>query len=75
VMWPIGSTRPCSAARAGSTPAEIFRSQRAWAERRYSIVHWYQAPRGGHFAALEQPELFAEDLRRFRVLVFDRAAH
>jgi microsomal epoxide hydrolase len=56
-------------------PAEIFRSPRAWAERRYPIVHWYEAPRGGHFAALEQPELFAEDLRRFRVLVFDRAAH
>jgi microsomal epoxide hydrolase len=46
-------------------PAEIFRSRRAWAERRYPIVHWYEAPRGGHFAAMEQPELFAADLRRF----------
>jgi 2,4-dienoyl-CoA reductase-like NADH-dependent reductase (Old Yellow Enzyme family) len=27
---------------------------------------WYEAPRGGHFAALEQPDLFAADLRRFR---------
>jgi microsomal epoxide hydrolase len=47
-------------------PAEIFRCPRAWAERRFPLVHWYQAPRGGHFAALEQPDLFAADLRQFR---------
>ena len=46
-------------------PAEIFRCPRAWAERRFPIIHWYEAPRGGHFAAMEQPELFAADLRRF----------
>lgn len=50
-------------------PAEIFRCPRAWAERRYPIVHWYEAPRGGHFAAMEQPELFAEDLRKFRAVI------
>jgi microsomal epoxide hydrolase len=47
-------------------PAEIYLCPRAWAERRYPIVHWYEAPRGGHFAAMEQPELFAADLRRFK---------
>ena len=47
-------------------PGEIFRSPKAWAERRYPLVHWYEAPRGGHFAAMEQPELFAADLRQFR---------
>jgi epoxide hydrolase len=46
-------------------PGEIFRCPRAWAERRFPIVHWYEAPCGGHFAAMEQPELFAADLRRF----------
>jgi pimeloyl-ACP methyl ester carboxylesterase len=46
-------------------PGEIFRCPRAWAERRFPIVQWYEAPRGGHFAAMEQPELFAADLRRF----------
>jgi epoxide hydrolase len=50
-------------------PAEIFRCPRAWAERRLPIAHWYEATRGGHFAAMEQPELFAEDLRRFRSVV------
>ncbi len=47
-------------------PGEIFRSPRAWAEARYSIVHWYEAPHGGHFAAMEQPQIFAEDLWNFR---------
>jgi epoxide hydrolase len=46
-------------------PAEIGRSQRAWAERRYNIVHWTELDRGGHFAAMEQPELFAGDVRDF----------
>jgi len=55
-------------------PAEIFRCPRAWAERRLPILHWYEAPRGGHFAAMEQPELFANDLRRFRAVVDGAAA-
>ena len=46
-------------------PYEIWRQPRAWAEREYDLVHWYEAPRGGHFAALEQPELFTEDLWAF----------
>lgn len=50
-------------------PAEIFRCPRAWAEHRYPVVHWYEAPRGGHFAALEQPQLFADDMRLFRKVV------
>ena len=54
-------------------PAEIFRCPRAWAERRYPIIHWYEAPRGGHFAALEQPDLFAADLRQFRRVLDQRA--
>jgi pimeloyl-ACP methyl ester carboxylesterase len=46
-------------------PAEIGRSQRAWAERRYNIVHWTEFDRGGHFAAMEQPDLFVGDVRDF----------
>ena len=34
-------------------------------ERQYRVVHWADMPRGGHFAAMEQPELFVEDLRAF----------
>jgi epoxide hydrolase len=46
-------------------PGEISRSQRADAERRYNIVHWTEHDRGGHFAAMEQPELFVHDVRSF----------
>lgn len=39
------------------------KSQR-WVERRYrNVVHFGQPDRGGHFPALEQPELFVEELR------------
>jgi microsomal epoxide hydrolase len=55
-------------------PREIMRPPRAWAERQYPIVHWYEADRGGHFAALEQPQLFAADLWQFRQRVADRFA-
>jgi len=46
-------------------PAEIGRSERAWAEHRYNIVHWTHPARGGHFAAMEVPDLFVEDVRAF----------
>ncbi|MFI4973594.1 MAG: alpha/beta fold hydrolase [Caulobacterales bacterium] len=36
---------------------------RSWAERAYNIVRWTDQPRGGHFAAMEEPELFVEDVR------------
>ena len=45
-------------------PKEIFRSSRRWAEKRFpNLVHWNELPRGGHFAAFEQPELFVTELR------------
>jgi microsomal epoxide hydrolase len=46
-------------------PKEIYRAPRRWAERRYPIRHWTVQPRGGHFAALEEPELFVADVREF----------
>ncbi|WP_102126851.1 epoxide hydrolase family protein [Deinococcus planocerae] len=45
-------------------PREIIRTSRRWAERRYSnVIHFGELDRGGHFAALEQPELFTQELR------------
>lgn len=45
-------------------PMELFRLSRRWAEMRYKqIVYWNELPKGGHFAALEQPELFVQELR------------
>ena len=46
-------------------PKEILRAPRSWCEPVYNIVHWTVMPRGGHFAAFEQPELFVEDVRAF----------
>ena len=46
-------------------PREVLRFPRAWVERRYNVTHWAVMPRGGHFAAMEQPALFADDLRNF----------
>ena len=46
-------------------PKEIIRFPRPWVEQRYNVTHWATMPRGGHFAAMEQPELFVDDLRTF----------
>jgi pimeloyl-ACP methyl ester carboxylesterase len=45
-------------------PKEIFRPSRRWAERRYSdIRQWHELDKGGHFAALEQPEVLVDEVR------------
>jgi pimeloyl-ACP methyl ester carboxylesterase len=48
-------------------PKEINVPPRAWVERSSgaAMIHWTEMPRGGHFAALEQPELLAADVRAF----------
>ena len=46
-------------------PKEILRAPRSWCEDGYNITHWTTMPRGGHFAAFEQPELFVDDVRAF----------
>ena len=48
-------------------PKEINVPPRAWVERSHGgkLDHWTEMPRGGHFAALEQPQLLTEDVRQF----------
>ena len=47
-------------------PAELLSwPPRSYAERIYNIKQWTEMPRGGHFAALEQPDLLIEDIRNF----------
>jgi microsomal epoxide hydrolase len=46
-------------------PREILRPPRPWAERVYNIKRWTSMPAGGHFAALEEPQALATDLRAF----------
>jgi pimeloyl-ACP methyl ester carboxylesterase len=42
-----------------------YRSVRSFAERANNIVHWTEMPRGGHFAAVDAPDLLVEDIRTF----------
>lgn len=46
-------------------PKEINVPPRKWLELQYNLVHFTEMPRGGHFAALEQPQLLVEDVRTF----------
>ena len=51
-------------------PHEIFRTSRRWAEKRFSnLIYFNELDQGGHFASLEQPEVFVREIRDcFRVL-------
>jgi pimeloyl-ACP methyl ester carboxylesterase len=46
-------------------PRELPMPPRSWVERVHNVARWTEMPRGGHFAAMEQPELLAEDIRAF----------
>jgi pimeloyl-ACP methyl ester carboxylesterase len=60
---PDDFVRPlCAIAR---FPKEISAPPRSWVERGYNVHRWTEMPRGGHFAAAEEPELLAADLCEF----------
>jgi len=45
-------------------PQEIFRCSERWAAKRFTnLIYWNELDKGGHFAALEQPEIFLEEVR------------
>jgi Epoxide hydrolase N terminus len=46
-------------------PKDISHPPREWASRFFNVQRWSAMPRGGHFAALEEPELLVDDIRRF----------
>jgi pimeloyl-ACP methyl ester carboxylesterase len=64
--WPIPNGKRVDVPTAyAAFPREILRPPRSIAERFYNIQRWTEMPKGGHFAALEQPELLAQDIRLF----------
>jgi microsomal epoxide hydrolase len=65
--WPIPDGRTIGVPTGyAQFPAEILRPPRSLAERTYTdIRRWTVMPRGGHFAALEQPEALADEVREF----------
>ncbi|WP_368518549.1 epoxide hydrolase family protein [Rhizobium sp.] len=46
-------------------PKEIYRAPKAWAEAHWpNLFYWNEVDKGGHFAAFEQPDLFAQEMRK-----------
>lgn len=46
-------------------PKDLVPAPREFAERFFNVTRWTEMPRGGHFAAMEEPELLVEDIRAF----------
>jgi pimeloyl-ACP methyl ester carboxylesterase len=45
-------------------PDEIYTAPRSWAEKAYpKLIHYNKLPKGGHFAAWEQPQFYSEEVR------------
>jgi len=45
-------------------PAELFQAPRSWTAKAYpNLIHYNKLPKGGHFAAWEQPKFLVEELR------------
>ncbi|MER7817997.1 epoxide hydrolase family protein [Streptomyces sp. NPDC096153] len=45
-------------------PEELYQAPKSWAEQAYpNLIHYNQLPKGGHFAAWEQPELLVDEVR------------
>ena len=45
-------------------PEELYQAPRSWTEKAYpKLIHYNKLPKGGHFAAWEQPELFVGEMR------------
>jgi pimeloyl-ACP methyl ester carboxylesterase len=58
-------------------PEEIYQGPRSWSERGYrNLIHFNEVPKGGHFAAWEQPELLVQEMRAgFRSLRVGETLH
>jgi pimeloyl-ACP methyl ester carboxylesterase len=46
-------------------PRKLPSLPRSWVDRVFDVRRWTDMPRGGHFAALKQPAVLAEDIRAF----------
>jgi pimeloyl-ACP methyl ester carboxylesterase len=58
---PKGVTIPVAVS---AFPDEIYTAPRSWTEKAYpKLIHYNRLPKGGHFAAWEQPQVFTEELR------------
>jgi pimeloyl-ACP methyl ester carboxylesterase len=64
--WPLPAAQRIEVPTAyQSFPKDILHPPRSLAERAFNIQRWTVSPRGGHFAALEEPQRLADDVRAF----------
>ena len=63
--WPLLEGRIDVPTGYAEFPREILHPPRPWAERAFDLCWWTPMARDGHFAALETPDLLAEDIRAF----------
>jgi pimeloyl-ACP methyl ester carboxylesterase len=56
---------PAVPAAFAAFPKDLNPPPREWVERRLDLKQWTVMPRGGHFTAMEEPVLLAEDMRKF----------
>jgi pimeloyl-ACP methyl ester carboxylesterase len=63
--WAVPATPASTPVAYASFPSEILHPPRSFAEQVFNIQRWTLMPRGGHFAALEAPELLAADIAAF----------
>jgi pimeloyl-ACP methyl ester carboxylesterase len=68
---PPDSTKLAVPTAVSNFPGDLFEGPREYADRFWNVQQWRTHDRGGHFAALEVPDLFAEDLRAFSASVVD----
>lgn len=52
-------------------PRDLVKAPKDFANRFFNVQQWTEMPKGGHFAAMEQPELLAADIRKFVTVVQD----
>ncbi len=65
-LWVMGKDEKVPApAGMAMFPQEISKPPREWGERSYEVRRWTEMTQGGHFAALEEPQLLAEEVRAF----------
>jgi hypothetical protein len=63
--WPFPDGRIDLPTGYAEFPREFLHPRRVWAERAFDLRRWTRTPRGGQFAALEAPDLLADDVRAF----------
>jgi pimeloyl-ACP methyl ester carboxylesterase len=63
--WPYGHPPVLVPTGVAAFPAERFAVPRTWVERKFNVQRYTEMPAGGHFGALEQPQLLVDELRAF----------